>query len=94
MTYAGTAGAMLDFSAALGLRSSRSSFSRNVFSLETILLEVIFVCFDDETPCRDFSRVMNARAGGKPLSKSKIPLISAFLLPLWAYITRHNITMK
>ena len=40
-SHAGTAGAMLDFSVALGLRSSRSSFSSRVFSPERILLEVM-----------------------------------------------------
>lgn len=46
-SYAGTAGAMLDFSVALGLRSSRSSFSSRVFSPGTILLEVIVFDFVD-----------------------------------------------
>lgn len=47
ISYAGTAGAMLDFSVALGLRSSRSSFSNRVFSPEIILLEVIFASIGD-----------------------------------------------
>ena len=41
-TYAGTAGAMLVFSAALGVLSFRSSFSNRFFSLEIMRLEVIF----------------------------------------------------
>ena len=39
--YVGTAGAMLDFSEALGVVSFLSSFSRNVFSFEIILLDVM-----------------------------------------------------
>jgi hypothetical protein len=35
--YVGTAGAMLDFSFAAGLEPIESSFSRRVFSWETIL---------------------------------------------------------
>ena len=40
-TYAGTAGAMLLFSEAEGVRDVESSFSRRVFSLEMIRREVI-----------------------------------------------------
>ena len=40
-THAGTAGAMLDFSDALGVLPSRSSFSRTFFSLEMIRLDVM-----------------------------------------------------
>ena len=41
MTYAGTAGAMLDFSAVLGVFPSRSSFSSIFFSLEIMRLDVM-----------------------------------------------------
>lgn len=40
-TYAGTAGAMLVFSAAPGVLSFRSSFSNKFFSLEIMRLEVM-----------------------------------------------------
>lgn len=41
--YAGTAGVMLDFSLADGLKPIRSSFSRRVFSWEMILRVAILV---------------------------------------------------
>lgn len=40
--HAGTAGAMLDLSEALGVLPSPSSFSRRFFSVESIRLEVMF----------------------------------------------------
>ena len=41
--YAGTAGEMLDFCEALGVRSLMSSFSRRFFSVDVMRLEAITV---------------------------------------------------
>lgn len=52
--YAGTAGAMLDFSLAAGLEPIRSSFSRRVFSWEMILRVAILLVFVGERYRRMF----------------------------------------
>jgi hypothetical protein len=60
-TYAGTAGRMDDFSPAEGLRSVLSSFSRNDFSDEMILLLAMVLFLVGEGPDRGCRKVRELR---------------------------------